>query len=207
MKHARDRKHDYLVTDAWHGLKRFTSARIATGRAGTSLPTRAHLDFQLCHARARDAIHIPLDVNTLTSDLERTGLEVIRLHSQAPDRPTYLQRPDLGRRLDAASAALLRQRAGDDRASDVALVVADGLSSTAVQRHAPPVLANIVSRLAEAGLRHSPVCLVEQGRVAVGDEIGELLGARMLVLLVGERPGLSAPDSLGIYFTRRPGWG
>lgn len=193
-----------LVVDAWQGLKRFTSARIALGRAGTSLPTRAHLDFQLCHARARDAIHIPLDRDALIAELNRAGMQVLRLHSRAADRRIYLQRPDLGRRLDADSADRLRHYAGSQQAPDVALVVADGLSSTAVQAHAAPLLAELAARLADDGLTASPVCLVEQGRVAVGDEVGELLQATMVVLLIGERPGLSTADSLGIYFTRAP---
>ncbi len=204
MTDSNPRRKRGITENDWAGLKRFTPARIALGRAGISLPTRAHLEFQLCHAQARDAVHIPLNRDALTTELNDLGLTVIPLHSRAPDRPTYLQRPDLGRRLDADAGARLKRLASEGAAADVALVLADGLSSTAVQHHAAAMLARIVDALRADGLSLSPVCLVEQGRVAVGDEIGELLGARMLVLLVGERPGLSAPDSLGIYYTWNP---
>jgi len=194
-----------IVTDnSWAGLKRYTDARIGLGRTGISLPTDKQLAFQVSHAQARDAVHIPLDLQALAGELIDAGLAVIALHSRATDRLTYLKRPDFGRRLDAESAAKLKVQADAENACDAAVVIADGLSSTAVQHHAGEMTRRIHSALRAESLSVAPVCIVEQGRVAVGDEIGELLGARLLILLIGERPGLSAPDSLGIYYTYRP---
>lgn len=194
----------------WDGLKRFTDARIALGRAGHSQPTAAHLAFQLAHAQARDAVHLALDVKGMTASLQALGLEVLPLHSAASDRATYLQRPDLGRQLDAASRQRLqawRAVMTDAEPADLALVVADGLSALAVMQNAVPLLAELLSGLrADTAFswRIAPLALVEQGRVAIGDDIGQLLGARCAVVLIGERPGLSSPDSLGIYFSWAP---
>ncbi|MGS2744984.1 ethanolamine ammonia-lyase subunit EutC [Halomonas sp. LS-001] len=194
-----------LVTaNAWASLRRYTDARIGLGRTGISLPTEAHLDFQEAHARARDAVHIPLDTHALLRELEDSGLATLHLHSQAHDRITYLQRPDKGRRLNGDAAACLKQQRDAHSAADAVIVIADGLSSTAVQRHAAKLAVLIDQGLASQGLTRHPVCLVEQGRVAVGDEVGELLESRLVILLVGERPGLSSPDSLGIYYTYQP---
>lgn len=190
------------VADGWGFLREFTTARIALGRAGGSLPTRRHLEFQLAHARARDAVHSELDMAALEREIAALGVETIRLHSAAPDRATYLQRPDLGRRLDEDSRRLLEERGRDGAA--VAFMVADGLSALAVQRHAPAMLEAILARLDPEEWRIAPVALVEQGRVAISDEIGALLGAEVAVILIGERPGLSSPDSLGIYLTYGP---
>ena len=189
----------------WLELRRLTPARIALGRTGTSLPTAAQLDFQLAHAQARDAVHLPFDHVALSEQLNAKGRETVLLHSAAPDRDSYLQRPDKGRRLDEASAQALREySAAHPGGVDVAVVVADGLSSLAVHRHTLPFLQRMEELVAAQGWTLSPVMLVEQGRVAIGDEIGELLGARMSVVLIGERPGLSSPDSLGLYFTYGP---
>lgn len=191
-----------VFDNPWQSLRAFTPARIALGRAGVSQPTRHHLAFQLAHAQARDAVHSRLDIARLRHDLLPTGLETIVLSSSAGDRTTYLQRPDLGRRLDQQSAQRL---ARDERgARDVAFIIAGGLSALAVQRHAAPLLDAVLSRLAVEAWRIAPVALVEQGRVAISDEIGALLGARMAVILIGERPGLSSPDSLGVYLTYGP---
>src|SRR5690606_3536728 len=190
------------VADGWGFLREFTTARIALGRAGGSLPTRRHLEFQLAHARARDAVHSELDMAALEREIAALGVETIRLHSAAPDRATYLQRPDLGRRLDEDSRRLLEDRGRVGGA--VAFMVADGLSALAVQRHAPAMLEAILARLDPEEWRIAPVALVEQGRVAISDEIGALLGAEIAVILIGERPGLSSPDSLGIYLTYGP---
>lgn len=190
------------VADGWGFLREFTTARIALGRAGGSLPTRRHLEFQLAHARARDAVHSELDMAALEREIAALGVETIRLHSAAPDRATYLQRPDLGRRLDEDSRRLLEDRGRVGGA--VAFMVADGLSALAVQRHAPAMLKAILARLEPEEWRIAPVALVEQGRVAISDEIGALLGAEVAVILIGERPGLSSPDSLGIYLTYGP---
>lgn len=171
-------------------LKSFTPARVALGRTGHSLPTRELLRFQLDHARARDAVYEELDPTSIPYD-------PVILHSRAPDRATYLRRPDLGRRLSGPSRALLES--GD---YDAAIVVADGLSAKAVHHHAAGLLAELLPRLAE--WRLAPIAVVLQGRVAVGDEVGEALGAKMVAVLIGERPGLSSPDSLGVYLTWGP---
>lgn len=186
-------------------LRRLTPARIALGRTGTSMPTSAQLDFQYAHAQARDAVHLPFDHMGLSSQLAERGRECLLLHSAATDRNSYLQRPDLGRKLNDESAQTLRDYAlSHPGGVDLAIVVADGLSALAVHRHTLPFLARMEEQTAVEGWSLSPVILVEQGRVAVADEIGELLGAKMVVILIGERPGLSSPDSLGLYFTYNP---
>lgn len=195
---------------AWDSLKPFTDARIALGRAGHSQPTIAHLAFQLAHAQARDAVHVAFDTTNLSDALRALGLRTLNLQSAAADRATYLQRPDLGRQLDAPSqAALQRWRAehGGSVTPDLAFVITDGLSALAVMRHAAPLMAALMPRLAEDKGQPwtiAPVALVDQGRVAIGDPVGEQLAARIVVVLIGERPGLSSPDSLGIYFTWDP---
>ncbi|WP_236208683.1 ethanolamine ammonia-lyase subunit EutC [Pseudomonas tohonis] len=193
------------LDNPWRELRRLTPARIALGRAGTSLPTEAQLDFQFAHAQARDAVHLPFDRAALAAELAERGRDSLLLHSAASDRHTYLQRPDLGRRLDEDSAQRLRQHAAANPGGyDLALVIADGLSSLAVQRHALPFLQRFEEQAAEDGWRTAPIALVEQGRVAVADEVAQLLEAKMVVILIGERPGLSSPDSLGLYFTWAP---
>lgn len=194
-----------VVANPWEGLRRFTDARIALGRAGVSLPTRPMLDFQYAHARARDAVHLPMDREGICARMEAALFPVVELRSAAPDRLTYLQRPDLGRRLCADSRQRLESLAENGaRGFDVAFVVADGLSAFAVNEHALAMLEAIRPHLVEAGWRMAPVALVEQGRVAIGDEIGAILDAAIVVVLIGERPGLSAPDSLGLYMTFGP---
>ncbi|MEI6600738.1 MAG: ethanolamine ammonia-lyase subunit EutC [Comamonadaceae bacterium] len=199
-----------VIASPWNSLKRFTDARIALGRAGHSLPTAAHLDFQLAHAQARDAVHLPLDALGVADSLEALGLTTLRAHSAAIDRATYLQRPDRGRKLDQRSRDLLTDWAAshaDSPRCDVAFVVADGLSALAIHKNAAPLLAALGSRLqgdAQFPWSIGPVVVVEQGRVAIGDEVGELLQAKAVAVLIGERPGLSSPDSLGIYLTWGP---
>lgn len=198
-----------VIDNPWRSLRRHTPARIGLGRAGVSLPTAAQLDFQLAHAQARDAVHRPLDVASLRDEIEALGLPTLALHSAAGSRPIYLQRPDLGRQLDTVSReqleALRRPRAAQGNAPrDIAIVVADGLSALAVQRHAVPLITALRAEPATARWSIAPVAVVEQGRVAVGDGIGELLDARIAVVLIGERPGLSSPDSLGVYLTWAP---
>jgi len=189
----------------WLELRRLTPARIALGRTGTSIPTRAQLDFQYAHAQARDAVHLPFDHASLNAQLAERDRECLLLHSAATDRNTYLQRPDLGRKLSDASAQTLRDyAAAHPDGVDLVIVVADGLSALAVHRHTLPFLARLKEQMAGDSWTVAPVVLVEQGRVAVADEIGELLGAKMTVILIGERPGLSSPDSLGLYFTYNP---
>lgn len=191
---------------AWGQLRDLTGARIALGRAGVSQPTDAHLAFQHDHALARDAVHAALDVPALAGDLRGVGLDSQQLHSAAPDRAGYLKRPDLGRRLDDLSRdRLTAWTAGaGDVAPDIVFVVADGLSARAVQRHAAPLLRELVAGLRPSGLSIAPAVIVEQGRVAVSDEVGERFGARLAIILLGERPGLSSPESLGAYLTFAP---
>ncbi|HLH00216.1 MAG TPA: ethanolamine ammonia-lyase subunit EutC [Bryobacteraceae bacterium] len=176
-------------------LRDFTPARVDMGRAGHSLPTRELLDFQLAHAKARDAVHTPLDVRLLAAELREKKLEFVTLASAAPDRITYLRRPDLGRQLSHESRPRLTG------ACDVVFIIADGLSALAVHRHSVPLLDHVLPRLDG---RIAPIAIVEQGRVAIGDEIGELLHAQLAIVLIGERPGLSSPDSMGIYVTWQP---
>jgi ethanolamine ammonia-lyase small subunit len=200
-----DRPKAPTVSNPWESLRRFTRARIALGRAGTSLPTGPHLEFQLAHARARDAVHHPLAIEPLRAALEQRGREVIALRSAAGDRLIYLQRPDQGRRLDPESRARLEERAGRSKEGfDAAFVIADGLSAFAIEENALPLLDAMLAKLDRGEWRIAPVTIVEQGRVAVGDEVGEVLHAGMVAILIGERPGLSFPDSMGIYLTYRP---
>jgi ethanolamine ammonia-lyase small subunit len=185
-------------------LRALTPARVGLGRSGVSQVTRDVLSFQLSHAQARDAVHARLDTEALAdviSGLNRlNGTRVVRLHSAAVDRAEYLQRPDLGRRLDESSYRTLEENV--DGQADLAVVIADGLSALAVERHAAPLLDRLLPRL--AGRNLGPLCIVEQGRVAIGDEIGQMLRAKLSVVLIGERPGLSSPDSLGAYITWAP---
>jgi ethanolamine ammonia-lyase small subunit len=186
-------------------LRRLTPARIALGRTGTSMPTSAQLDFQYAHAQARDAVHLPFDHAGLSAQLAECGRDSLLLYSAAANRDSYLQRPDLGRKLSGESAQTLRDYAlAHPGGVDLAIVVADGLSALAVHRHTLPFLTRMEEQIKAEGWSVSPVMLVAQGRVAVADEIGELLGAKMVVILIGERPGLSSPDSLGLYFTYGP---
>jgi ethanolamine ammonia-lyase small subunit len=170
-------------------------------RAGASLATADMLDFQLAHARARDAVHAPFDEVGLAADLSALGLPVVTVASAADDRQTYLMRPDLGRRLAAGAEAALAPHRGR---YDVVFVIADGLSALAVQRHAAPLLARAVPALRAAALTIAPLVIVRHGRVAIGDGIALALGAASVAVLIGERPGLSAPDSLGAYLTWQP---
>jgi len=194
-----------VIANPWQQLRRFTSARIALGRAGVSQPTQPHLAFQAAHAQARVAVHLPFDVEMLEGTLRERGQEVIRLHSAVPDRLTYLQRPDWGRRLNKDSRSCLEARAAKSKDQiDVAFVIADGLSALGIHEHAVAFLDTVLAKLKPEEWRLAPVVVVEQGRVAIGDEIGEVLKAQMVVVLIGERPGLSSPDSVGVYFTYAP---
>lgn len=188
-------------------LRHYTSARVALDRAGSSLATREVLDFQLAHAQARDAVNASLDVGSLLEGLHKRSLSARALKSAAPDRETYLRHPDLGRNLSADSQAELRSKLPESEpqaSCDVVFVIADGLSALAVNRHALALLDALLPQLDRAAWSLAPVCVVEQGRVAIGDAIGEATGVKMSVVLIGERPGLSSPDSLGVYITWSP---
>lgn len=182
--------------DPWHELTQFTPARLALGRAGMSLPTQACLDFAQAHALARDAVHIPLDFNCLTEQLAALGYSSSVLNSQATTRQHYLQRPDLGRLLTAESLASL-----PIMTSEVVIVIVDGLSSSAIKNHAVPFLQLLMPQLTNY---QRIIHLIKHGRVAIADSIAQHYSARLCIVLIGERPGLSSPDSMGIYFTYQP---
>lgn len=189
--------------DPWSQLKSFTQARIALGRVGSSLPTQEVLDFSLSHALARDAVHLGLDTQALMAQIQATlSVDVHQVHSKAPDRASYLLRPDWGRQLSEDSGLHLKA-AKPKQAIDLLLVVADGLSSLAIKNHALPLLQEIHAQ-APPEWHLGPVVIASQARVALADEVGEMLGANMVAMLIGERPGLSSPDSLGIYLTHQP---
>lgn len=204
---------ELIHKDPWEKLRQFTQARIGIGRVGTSIPTDELLRFQLSHAQAMDAVHVPLDDEQLESDLNekvelRDHLPVFFLHSEATDRLTYLQRPDLGRKLDQPSINTLKAHSDETPSPyDLVIVIADGLSSYAINHHAAPFLDSLVSLLKRESKHEwniAPLCVVHQGRVAVGDDVGESINAKEVLVLVGERPGLSSPDSLGLYLTWHP---
>lgn len=192
-----------VTVDAWSAWRAATPARIALGRAGAALPTQEVLNFGWAHAMARDAIHVPLDGDALAVALQQAGWGVAQVRSAAGDRMAYLRRPDLGRQLHVASAQALSPLAAG-RFIDVCFVVGDGLSSLAVARHAVPLLEAVKPHLLSLSLRIAPVVIATQARVALADEVGECLGARLVVMLIGERPGLSSPDSLGLYISYAP---
>jgi ethanolamine ammonia-lyase small subunit len=190
--------------DPWADLRRHTPARIGLGRSGVAMPTAEVLRFAAAHAQARDAVQVPLDIAALEAQLRASGWRCIAVSSRASTRGEYLRRPDLGRRLAPANAAALQGLAAGE--VDLALVLGDGLSAAAVQRHAPPLLAALRAALGDA-LTLSPLVIATQARVALADEIGALLHARAALILLGERPGLSSPDSLGAYLTHAPAVG
>ncbi|WP_413700554.1 ethanolamine ammonia-lyase subunit EutC [Psychromonas sp. KJ10-10] len=205
-----------LVTEnEWQALKQFTSARIALGRSGNSIPTNQQLSFQLDHARAIDAVHRALDVAKLVQEFSQSkvlqnaiGALPNVVNSKATDRMMYLQRPDLGRQINEACWQLLIDiREENSKTYDIAIVVADGLSSTAIQKHALPVIERLVGKLAcdkNYDWSIAPLTIITQGRVASGDDVGECLKAKVTLILIGERPGLTSPDSMGIYMTWNP---
>ncbi len=197
-----------VTPDAWQRLRETTPARIALGRAGGSLPTGEWLQFKGAHAAARDAVHNPFDAEGLAAEVSTLGVETVVVDSAAADRLVYLQRPELGRRLAPASqkrlAALARPGAAPDLTPDLAIIVSDGLSALAAHRQTTAVLAALLPRLAIDGWRLAPIVIARFGRVALEDEVGERLGARVALMLIGERPGLGSPDSLGAYLVYAP---
>lgn len=206
---AHDELSPIVVENAWERLKAFTDARIGLGRAGVSLPTSKLLAFQLAHAQAQDAVHCPLEVETLANALSKAlnlSEAPLLVHSHAQDRAMYLQRPDYGRRLNEESREKLQQAAASQQRYDLAVVIVDGLSALAVQQNSTPFLRALYQMLSSDGYdwQLAPLTIVEQGRVAIGDEVGALLNADAVLVMIGERPGLSSPDSLGLYMTWAP---
>jgi ethanolamine ammonia-lyase small subunit len=209
-----DNKSLSITESPWAKLKQFTSARIALGRSGISLPTHEQLKFQLAHAQARDAVHYQLDASKLCSDLRQTFSlmhpECIALQSAAIDRATYLKRPDYGKKLSPISREALLNYSTQTKEAlntfdyDIAFVIVDGLSALAIETNALRFLQKACTDLEPEKFRIAPFCVAEQGRVAIGDEIGELLRTKLVVVMIGERPGLSSPDSMGIYLTWHP---
>jgi ethanolamine ammonia-lyase small subunit len=188
-----------IIRDPWKKLTQLTPARIALGRAGISLPTKASLEFSHAHALARDAVSIPLDFANLEHRLKGLGYQSLMLQTRAENHRLFLQRPDLGRLLSESALAYLQNTPQTN--TDVVIVVSDGLSSKAIEHHAEPFLSLLLPELQAKGYALPPVCLVKHGRVAIGDAIAEHYAARLCIVLIGERPGLSSPDSMGIYFT------
>lgn len=192
-----------MTTDpAWLNLRRFTEARIGLGRAGSALPIKEVLSFSMAHAQARDAVTTPIDWKPISDELTSLGLDSVRIASAAPDRDTYLRRPDLGRRLSPASRQLLAERVGTR--ADLLFVIADGLSSTGVAANAAALIAELLPLCKKSEWSIGPVLLASQARVALGDDAAEILNAHAVLVLIGERPGLSSPDSLGAYLTLDP---
>ncbi len=185
---------------------KYTSARLVLPRAGSSVATPERLEFQLAHSAARDAVHWPFDPQSIADSIEKLGLETLVLDSDAPTREAYLQRPDQGRRLSPRSHTILESYALDNQKQsfDLAIVVCDGLSALAVERHCADLLRELKPLLQGRNLKMAPVCVVSNGRVAIEDEIGELLCAQMALVLIGERPGLGMPDSLSGYLVFCP---
>ena len=198
-------KHDMIPVDSWSLLKQFTPARIAIGRTGVSMTTREALSFKADHAMARDAIYTPMETAGIRDGLQEAGISFIELKTKVVDRREYLLRPDKGRQLHQDCIASLK--ALHDPDTTACITIADGLSPLAVNRYAVPLTRMLISAFQSAGLRYAPVCIVKQGRVAVSDETGAATGASISIILIGERPGLSSPDSLGVYITYAPAIG
>lgn len=197
-----EQNQDNISQNPWGFLKEFTDARIALGRVGHGLPTQQLLAFSLAHAQARDAVHAALNVDALLSDLNLLDQEGLHLTSQAIDRDQYLKRPDLGRKLSLESLQILQNRTLEP--VQVSLVIADGLSAKAIETNVFPVLKVLLPMLENGGISLAPITVATQARVALADEIGFALKATLSVIFIGERPGLSSPDSMGIYLTYRP---
>lgn len=186
----------------WTAFRRFTTARIGLKRSGAALATEPLLDIRMAHARARDAVHARLDESLLLSELQKCGLPAFAVSSAVGNRETYLMRPDLGRMLDPSAQTLLTPYQTETH--DVVFVITDGLSAHAVQSHAVPLLAATIPALRAENWQIAPLIVVRQGRVAIGDAVANALNAKIVVILIGERPGLSSPDSMGLYLTWQP---
>jgi len=201
-----------VIENPWEALKEYTDARIGLGRTGISIPTSHSLQFQLAHAQAQDAVHLPLDEESVMEQLKNVNLNQeiftpILLHSQVTNRTIYLQRPDLGRRLDKKSIEILQKvNTLKDENYDLSIVVVDGLSSLAIKENASIFIKKLIEALIfdKQSWNIAPITIVRQGRVAIGDEVGEILNSKTSIVLIGERPGLSSPDSMGLYLTYNP---
>ncbi len=193
---------DFTVKDPWENLKLFTDARIAMGRTGSSVLTDDYLKFSLAHARARDTINQPFKRDKIADELKQMGLDTIYVESSAISRSIFIRRPDLGRKLSFESRERLKKL--NYPGSDVLLVIGDGLSSKAVHKQAVPLIRHFLPYMEELGLSVAPVVLANQSRVALGDDIAEMMHCGLVAILIGERPGLSSPDSLGVYITYKP---
>jgi ethanolamine ammonia-lyase small subunit len=192
---------EIIIHDNWEALREFTDARIALGRTGNSIPLQRELEFKLAHAHARDAVHSILNTELLINRLQQFAIPILTLASQAPTRQIYLQRPDLGRLPDEESA---RKVADFSSPNDIAVIIADGLSANAINVNVLPLIEILLRKLRSSGLRPGPLAIVKQGRVAIGDHIAHGLQSKIALILIGERPGLSAADSVGAYITYDP---
>ncbi|MDR3401721.1 MAG: ethanolamine ammonia-lyase subunit EutC [Chthoniobacter sp.] len=196
-----------LTPDPWHELRDITAARIALGRTGGSVPTRALLDFRLAHARARDAVLSHFDADALAAHLQAFGHPVLLAESAARDRAEFLQRPDLGRRLGHDSRARLVEAAAGSARCDLVIIISDGLSTLAATTQSEPLLAALLPLLDGSQWSLAPLIVARHARVGLQDEIGEIFRAKISLMLLGERPGLGSADSLGAYFTHAPALG
>jgi ethanolamine ammonia-lyase small subunit len=188
--------------DPWSSLRSFTAARIALGRTGVALPLKESLNLALAHAHARDAVYSMLHMDELTNKLNQFGLPIVQLHSNVKDRKQYLQRPDMGRKLELMSLLHLQEFATPK--NTIAISIADGLSATAINENIVPLLVELMPMLRNIGVVIAPLCLISQGRVAISDEVGAALKAKLSLIFIGERPGLSSQDSMGAYLTYNP---
>ncbi|HTE26720.1 ethanolamine ammonia-lyase subunit EutC [Flavitalea sp.] len=192
---------EIIIHDNWEALREFTDARIALGRTGSSIPMQKEFEFKLAYAHARDAVHSNMDTESLINGLQRFAVPILTLASQVSSRQLYLQRPDLGRLLDEESE---KKVADFSSPNDLALIIADGLSATAINHNLLPLLDILLPGLKSAGLKPGPVSIVKQGRVAICDPVAYGLQSKITLMLIGERPGLSAADSIGAYITYDP---
>ncbi len=186
--------------DIWSNLRKYTDARIALGRTGASIPTEKHLEFQLAHARARDSVNSRIDFSEIKLELNRMNLSYIELETKAKDKSLYLKRPDLGKELSIEANQSLSEK---KEKSKLVIILGDGLSAKAIQKQSIPFLKEFLPSL-DSSISVFPIVLVEGARVAVSDEIGQVIGAEIAMILIGERPGLSSPDSMGLYLTYNP---
>ena len=197
-----DLYHDTTHIDEWEKLKQFTDARIAIGRAGCSIPTQAMLEFQLAHAQARDAVYQVLDTTNIQKNLKKIGLESLAVHSQALDKEEYLKRPDLGRVINNEAKQILQHyQEKNNQPFDVCIVIGDGLSALAIEENAVSFISALKMYIEQEKWSLAPIIIASGSRVALGDQVAEIFNAKMLIMLIGERPGLSSPDSMGIYYT------